>query len=88
MLQNFIQTHRDYFGDGVAAQQLGAAMLQSSGMVVPDAMPNIALLITTSSSPVLTNNEPADYNLAGGGQFHVPGAPKTARDNGDLLRLT
>jgi len=76
MLQNFIQTHRDYFGDGVAAQQLGAAMLQSSGMVVPDAMPSIALFITTSSSPVLTNNEPADFNLAGGGQFHVPGAPK------------
>lgn len=76
MQQNFINTLLDYAGDGIAAQSLGAAMLQSNGMIVPDAMPNIALLISNFNRPVITNNESADYNLAGGGQFHVPGAPK------------
>lgn len=77
MQQNFINTVADFTGDAVAAQSLGAAMLQSTGMIVPDAMPEIALLITNFSRPIITNNESADFNLAGGSQHHVPGAPKT-----------
>lgn len=76
MQQNFIQTLQDYVGDGVSAQALGAAMLQSNGMIVPDLMPNIALLIPNFSRPIVTHNDSADFNLAGGGQFHVAGAPK------------
>lgn len=76
MQQNFIQTLTDYTGDAIAAQSLGAAMLQCNGMIVPENMPSIALLISNFTRPVITNNESADYNLAGGGQFHVPGAPK------------
>lgn len=76
MQQNFIQTLQDYTGDAVTAQSLGAAMLQCNGMIVPEAMPNIALLIVNFNRPVTTNNEAADYNVAGGAQFHVPGAPK------------
>lgn len=77
MRQNFIQTLQDYTGDAIAAQSLGAAMLQCNAVIVPEAMPSIALLITNFNRPVITNNESADYNLAGGAQFHVPGAPKT-----------
>lgn len=76
MQQNFINTLQDYTGDAISAQSLGAAMLQCNGMIVPENMPNIALLITNFNRPVITNNEAADYNLAGGGQFHVSGAPK------------
>ncbi|MEX5443484.1 hypothetical protein WCE14_08955 [Acinetobacter schindleri] len=76
MKQTFIQTLQDYLQDGEAAQSLGAAMLQCNGMLVPEGAPEIALLIPNFSRPVVTNNESADYNLAGGGQFHTPGAPK------------
>lgn len=76
MKQNFTQTLQDYFRDGQMAQELGGAMLQCNGMLVPDGVPEIALLIPNFSRPVVTNNESADYNLAGGGQFHVSGAPK------------
>lgn len=76
MKQNFIQTLQDYVQDGLAAQSLGSAMLQCNGMLVPQGMPEIALLITNFSRPVITNNESADFNLAGGAQFHVAGAPK------------
>lgn len=76
MQQNFIQTLHDYTGDAIAAQSLGAAMLQCNGMIVPKAMPSIALLISNFSRPIVTSNDAADYNLAGGGQFHVAGAPK------------
>lgn len=80
MKQNFIQTLQDYTRDAITAQNLGAAMLQCNGMFVPDAMPEIALLITNFNRPVVTNNESADYNLAGGAQFHVAGAPKNRFD--------
>lgn len=76
MKQNFIQTLQDYFRDGQMAQELGSAMLQCNGMLVPNGVPEIALLIPNFSRPVVTHNDSADYNLAGGGQFHVPGAPK------------
>lgn len=76
MKQNFIHTLQDYVQDGQTAQALGSAMLQCSGMLVPEGMPEIALLITNYSRPMITNNESADFNLAGGGQFHVAGAPK------------
>lgn len=76
MKQNFINTLQEYTQDGLSAQSLGSAMLQCSGMFVPDNMPEIAILIPNYSSPVITNNESADFNLAGGGQFHVAGAPK------------
>ncbi|MDR6630386.1 hypothetical protein J2X86_002441 [Acinetobacter lwoffii] len=77
MQQNFINTVADFTGDAIAAQSLGAAMLQSNGMIVPDAMPEIALLISNFNRPIITNNDAADFNLAGGAQLHVPGAPKT-----------
>ena len=76
MKQNFIQTLQDYVQDGMSAQSLGSAMLQCNGMFVPDNMPDIAVLIPNYSSPVITNNESADFNLAGGAQFYVAGAPK------------
>lgn len=76
MKQNFINTLRDYVQDGLAAQSLGSAMLQCNGMFVPDNMPEIAILIPNYTSPVVTNNESADFNLAGGGQYHIAGAPK------------
>ena len=76
MQQNFINTLQDYLGDGVSAQALGAAMLQSNGIIVPDGMPEIAPLISNVNRPVVTHNDAADYNLAGGAQFHVAGAPK------------
>lgn len=76
MRQNFIQTLRDYVSDATTAQSLGAAMLQCNGMIVPEIAPEIALLIPNFQRPVVTNNDAADYNLAGGGQFHVAGAPK------------
>lgn len=76
MKQNLITTLQDYIRDGQTAQALGAAMLQCNGMLVPNEFPEIALLIPNFSRPVVTHNDSADYNLAGGGQFHVPGAPK------------
>lgn len=76
MRKEFIQTLRDYTADASAAQSLGAAMLQCNHMIVPEIAPEIALLITNFPRPIVTFNESADYNLAGGGQFHVTGAPK------------
>lgn len=80
MRQNFIHHLRDYNMDHNTAQSLGAAMLQSTGMIVPEIAPEIALLITNFPRPIVTHNEAADYNLAGGGQFHVAGAPKNRYD--------
>lgn len=74
--QNFINTLQDYLQDAEVAKNLGSAMLQCNGMLVPDGCPEIALLIPNFSRPVVTHNESADFNLAGGGQFHTPGAPK------------
>ncbi|OTG87879.1 hypothetical protein [Acinetobacter sp. ANC 3813] len=81
MKQSFIQTLHDYTGDAVLAQNLSAPMLQCNGMFVPDAMPSIALLIVNFSRPVITNNESAEFNLAGGFQGHVAGAPKNRYDS-------
>lgn len=80
MNQNFINTLRDYTQDAKTAESLGSAMLQCSGMFVPEGAPEIALLITNFPRPMITHNEPADFNLAGGGQFHVSGAPKNRYD--------
>ncbi len=76
MLQNFMPTLRDYVNDEIAMRSLGAAMLQSNAMMVPECAPELALLITNFQRPVITFNESADFNVAGGAQFHVPGAPK------------
>lgn len=76
MIQNFVPTLRDYMRDEIAAQSLGAAMLQSNAMIVPEIAPELALLFTNFPRPIVTYNESADYNLAGGAQFHVAGAPK------------
>ena len=76
MRQQFIQTLQEYTGDASTAQSLGAAMLQCNGMIVPNEFPHIALLIANFQRPVVTHNEAADYNVAGGAQFHVSGAPK------------
>ncbi len=86
MQQNFINSLLDYTQDAVTAQSLGAAMLQSNGMIVPDAMPEIALLISNFSRPVVTNNESADYN---GHNFMSLVHLKTVlKVNGKLLKPT
>lgn len=77
MNQNFINTLRDYSRDEQSAKSLGAGMLQCNAMLVPEIAPEIALLISNFPRPIVTNNDPAEFNLAGGAQTHVAGAPKT-----------
>ena len=76
MQKNYIQTIQQYARDQDSAQALGAALLQCNGMLVLEIAPHLSLFIPNFQIPVITHNEAADYNLAGGGQFHTSGAPK------------
>lgn len=80
MQKNLYTSISKFAKDHDTAQALGAALLQCNGMIVPEALPGIALLIPNFQIPVITHNEPADYNLAGGFQAHVSGAPKNRYD--------
>jgi hypothetical protein len=80
MQKNLYTSIAQYAKDHDTAQALGAALLQCNGMIVPANMPGIALLIPNFQIPTITHNEPADYNTAGGAQFHVAGAPKNRYD--------
>jgi hypothetical protein len=52
MKQNFIQTLQDYFRDGQMAQELGGAMLQCNGMLVPDGVLKLPCLFPTLAVPL------------------------------------
>lgn len=80
MQKNLYTSIRQYAKDHDTAQALGAALLQCNGMIVPEDYPGIALLIPNFQIPTITHNEAADYNVAGGAQFHVAGAPKNRYD--------
>lgn len=80
MRQDFFPTLTEFSAVGNTAQDLGAPMLQCYGLLVPEIAPEIQLLIVNFPRPIITFNEPADFNLAGGAQFHTSGAPKNRYD--------
>lgn len=77
MSERFDITTQDMYNDYLTAKALGSAMLGCNGMLIPVGMPQYALLIKAFPRPVITRNEPAEVNYAGGMQTGVVSTPKT-----------
>lgn len=77
MSDRFDINSQDMYNDYVTSQALGSAMLECNGMLVPVGMPHYALLIVEFPRPVVTRNDPAEVNYAGGLQTGVVSTPKT-----------
>lgn len=77
-IERFAVTYQDYFKDYQTAKAMGAAMLASNAMLVPEARPDLALLIKSFPKFITTLNDPAEVNYAGGLQATVPSVPKTS----------
>lgn len=60
-----------------AAKSLGAAMLACNAVLVPEGYNNIYLLIQNFQRPIMSHNDSADVDYAGGLQAHVAGTLKT-----------
>jgi hypothetical protein len=63
--------------DYLAAKQLGSPVLACQFMLVPRDFEYGRLLIKSGPYPVVSNNDPAEVNYAGGLQASVAGIPKT-----------
>lgn len=86
MADRYDITTQDMYNDYVTAQALGSAMLGCNGMLVPVGLPQYALLIKSFPRPVITRNEPAEVNYAGGFQTSVVSTPKTYY-NGEITLI-
>lgn len=64
--------------DYEAAKSLGAAALACNAVLIPKGFENLSLLIQNFPRPMVTNNDPADVDYAGGLAAHVQGVPKTS----------
>ncbi|MEY2864250.1 MAG: hypothetical protein RLY58_1957 [Pseudomonadota bacterium] len=63
--------------DYLAAKELGSPVLACQFMLVPQDFEFGRLLIKSGPYPVVSNNDPAEVNYAGGLQASVAGIPKT-----------
>lgn len=79
-LERFAVSYQDYFKDYQTAKAMGAAMLACNAMLVPEARPDLALLIKSFPRFISTLNDPAEVNYAGGLQSSVPSVPKTLHE--------
>lgn len=77
-VERFAVTYQDYFKDYQTARAMGAAMLASNAMLVPEARPDFALLIKSFPKFLPTLNDPAEVNYGGGLQSTVASVPKTS----------
>lgn len=77
-VERFAVTYQDYFKDYQTARAMGAAMLASNAMLVPESRPDFALLIKSFPKFLPTLNDPAEVNYGGGLQSTVASVPKTS----------
>lgn len=66
--------------DYQAMKAVGSPLLACQGMLVPRGYPSGRLLIKNMPYPVVSNNDPAQIDIAGGLQMSVAGVPKTSYD--------
>ncbi len=59
------------------AKSLGSPALACNAVLVPKGHEHLRLLIQNFPRPMVTNNDPADVDYAGGLQAHRTGTPKT-----------
>lgn len=78
MINKSVPTPAELQQDYLAAKALGSALLASNGMLVPDGNEDLRLLIQGFTRPIITQNDPAEVNYAGGLGAHVNTVPKTA----------
>ncbi|MDO5769025.1 MAG: hypothetical protein Q4P13_05930 [Psychrobacter sp.] len=74
---NSLPTLQTYKRQYATTKTLGAAMLACNALLVPEGFENLYVLITNFQRPIVSNNDSADVDFAGGLQAHVAGVPKT-----------
>lgn len=79
-MKNSTPTYARYRQDYETAKSLGAAALACNAVLVPTGHEHLRLLFQNFQRPMVTNNEPADVDYAGGLAAHVQGVPKTSFD--------
>lgn len=78
MINNSVPTPVELLADYTTAKSLGSPLLASNGMLVPEGYEDLRLLIQGFTRPIITQNDPAEANYAGGLAAHVNTVPKTA----------
>lgn len=63
--------------DYLAIQQLGSPLLACQGMLVPQGMEDFRFLIKSCPRPIVSNEDPAEVQYAGGFTGIAAGVPKT-----------
>ena len=63
--------------DYLAIQQLGSPLLSCKGMLVPRGMEDFRFLIKSCPRPIVSNEDPAEVQYAGGFTGIAAGVPKT-----------
>lgn len=63
--------------DYIALQQLGSPLLACQGMFVPRGMEDLRFLFKSCPRPIVSNEDPAEVQYAGGFTGIVAGPPKT-----------
>lgn len=78
MKSSIIPTPIELQQDYIAAKALGSPLLASNGMLVPEGFDHLRLLISGFTRPLMSANDPAEANFAGGLMTHVGTVAKTA----------
>lgn len=76
-MKNTLPSYSRYRNDYETAKALGAAALACNAILIPTGYESLRLLIQNFTRPMVTNNDPADVDYAGGLASHVQGVPKT-----------
>lgn len=76
-MKNNLPSYARYKRDYETAKSLGAAALACNAVMIPTGFEHLRLLIQNFPRPMVTNNDPADVDYAGGFAAHVQGVPKT-----------
>lgn len=79
-MKNNLPSYRRYRNDYETAKSLGSPALACNAVLVPVGHEHLRLLFQNFQRPMVTNNDPADVDYAGGLAAHVPGVPKTSFD--------
>ena len=76
-MKNTLPTYARYKRDYETAKSLGAAALACNAVLIPTGFEHMRLLFQNFTRPMVTNNDPADVDYAGGLAAHIQGVPKT-----------
>ena len=76
-MKNTLPTYARYKRDYETAKSVGAAALACNAVLIPTGFEHMRLLFQNFTRPMVTNNDPADVDYAGGLAAHVQGVPKT-----------